>query len=460
VSIVSRRAQIRIPLVATIVTLLFLSVLALTARSFVRNVTFADIDEELETLSVAIGSDLELQGLGGLQQRPLHAGVESNLLAFRLEHHSAVLLDHGRVLATAGYLATHATAGRAAAIAARPEGTFTGTEPFSLQGRLCRFRISQLSGAARGATLVMFRSIEPTLVTLQRLDLALLAIVLLGAGGSALITALAVRRALKPVEEVTAVAGSAEARDLSRRVEVRGGGEEVDRLARVINSLFDRLQRAFDSQRRLVSDAAHELKTPVAAIVAEAQEAMRSDTDDAHRRELLVSIESSARALARETDDLLILARGAVDASAYTRFNVATVVEGVIRASHAPVEMRSEGDVELVGDSRAVERLISNLINNAIRYGGEPITVSTVGDVEGITLTVSDRGPGVSSADRQRIFERFVRLPHGREMNPEGSGLGLAIVAQAVSNHGGTIEVRDREEGGAEFVVNLPRRKE
>src|SRR5262249_58594075 len=113
-----------------------------------------------------------------------------------------------------------------------------------------------------------------------RVDRAPPGMVALGFLGPAVILALAVRRAIRPVEEVTRLAEEAEATDLSRRVVVKTGGEEFRRLAAVINSLFERLERAFRAQRRLIADAAHELKTPTAVLVGEAQDALRPDATD------------------------------------------------------------------------------------------------------------------------------------------------------------------------------------
>ncbi len=463
-----RRSQIRIPLIGAIASLLFLASLAVITRTIVRKVTMDDLDEELETLSVAIGSDLELQGIATVEHAALRAGVESNTLAFRLERHSAVLLHRGRVIATAGELARRASGPAVQALASRPEGTFTAVEPFSGQHWRCRFRVTHLSGAANGATLIVFRPVEPTLRTLDRLDFALALIVILGVAGSGAIIAYAVRRALRPVEEVTRIAAKAEASDLSHRVEVTASGEEVERLTAVINSLFDRLERAFESQRRLVSDAAHELKTPAAAILAEAQEALRSDTPEMQRQELLKSIASSARSMARESDDLLTLARGETLRSETRPVDLREIAVLAVAASQPlarerrmELRLEVEGMTVVEGDAAALERMVANLIANAVRYGlnASDVLIRVSGGESQIEITVADRGPGIPEADRKRIFERFVRLPDARRLRPEGSGLGLAIVAQAVRNHGGSIEVLAREGGGAVFVVTLPRRR-
>lgn len=463
-----QRSQVRIPLMGAIATLVFLAALALVTRTVVRSVTFADLDDDIDTLSVAIGSDLELGGLSALEAAPLRAGVERNMLAFRLERHSAVLLDHGAIVAVAGDLMHREDAAAAQRLARHSSRPFTTVEPFSGQARQSRFRVSHLGGAARGATLIVFRSIEPTLMLLRRLDLALAAIVFLGVAGSAAILAHAVRRALGPVETVTRIAESTQAEDLSRRIEQpSGGGEEVEHLARVINSLFERLQRAFESQRRLVSDAAHELKTPAAAIVAEAQEALRKDTPEAQRDALLESIARSARELARETDSLLTLARGDSPRREWQSVDVRELIDRAVallrrRASERRLRIECSFDGDLVLDVQAasLERAIANLILNAICYAAEETTidVSATGSAAGIVIAVADRGPGIAPEDRERIFEPFVRLPHARKTSPEGSGLGLAIVAQTARNHEGEIRVDERDGGGAVFTLRLPRR--
>src|SRR5258706_7826954 len=175
---------------------------------------------------------------------------------------------------------------------------------------MCRFLVTRLGQKAAGSTLVLLRWVGPNLRTLARLDRALIGFVILGFLGTAGILAGAVSRALKPVEEVTALAERVEATDLSQRVRVSTGGEEFRRLTAVINSLLERLESAFRAQKRLIADAAHELKTPTAVLVGEAQEALRPDASSEERQESLATIERGSRGLAREVDSLLHLARG------------------------------------------------------------------------------------------------------------------------------------------------------
>ncbi len=462
------RAGTRIALSGALVSAVFLAALALGTHTLIRKFAYEEIDGELETLATAIGSDYELVGLPEEERQALKAGLEANAFEFRLGNHSAILFNGEVPVALQGSLLPAKAQARAsiAPYAHLPETPYTAVEPYSGQNRICRFLVAHLQGKARGATLVIFRWIGPTLRTLALVDRMLIGIVLLGFLGTATILAYAVHRAIRPVEEVTRLAEEAEATDLSRRVRVSSGGEEFRRLSDVINSLFDRLERAFRAQRRLVSDAAHELKTPTAVLLGEAQDALRPEATDAERRRSLETIADASRGLAREVDGLLLLARG--DAAAPRRLeelDLAEIAEESL-ATAAPLGARRQvvcalsrrGSARLRGDRAGLLRLASNLVSNAVLYSDPDSLVEVaVGAVDGrVFFEVADRGPGVPREDRARIFERFARLDEARRRNPQGSGLGLAIVEQVVQAHGGEIEVREREGGGAVFRVTLP----
>ena len=461
-----RKAGTRIAITGAAVTLIVLALAALIARTAIRSILFGDLDEELETLSVAIGSDLELRGTTSLPREALGAGMEANTFVYRLEHHAAVLFDRNHIIAATGALARHARLGDLLALAKHNEKPFTSREPFSGQHRLCRFRVVHLGQNAAGATLVLFRSIEALSRTLEAVDLALLVIVIAAFAASALILGVAMRRALHPVEQITDFAEGLSAQDLSRRAEVTAAGEEFHRLADVINALIERLQHSFDAQRRLVSDVAHELKTPAAVIAAEAQELARGELTADEARESQQTIARAAAGLARELDDLLELARGdAATMQAREELQIDEVVDdataqasALARERGVAIERRQSCACGIDGDRAGLIRAIANLIMNAVRYSprGSTVRVSTRVIDDRCEIDVADEGPGIPAADRERIFERFVRLPKGRREYPEGSGLGLAIVDQVVRAPGGTVEVQDSEEGGALFRVRLP----
>jgi signal transduction histidine kinase len=459
------RSRTRIALAGALLSAAFLLALALTTRAVIRSMTFADIDEELYTLAAAVGSSFELEGLEESRRDALRAGLEANAFEFRLANHSAILFRGDTPFEASGNLLRTTLPGGIDPYRDRPETPYTAIEPYSGQNRVCRFLVSRLSGRAKGCTLVLFRPIEQSIHALARLDRGLAALVAIGFLGTAGILAFAVGRAIRPVEAITTLAEELEASDLSRRVRV-SGGQEFRRLAGVINSLLDRLENAFRAQRRLVADAAHELKTPTAVLLGEAQEAGRPDATAEERRQSLETIERAARGLAREVDGLLLLARG--DAALPARrepVDLARVAADAVAAAEPLGAARSvrcrlqAPETALVhGDRPGLLRAASNLVANALQYTppGSEVEVEVSSSPGRVRLEVRDRGPGIAPEDRTRIFERFVRLEPARSRNPEGSGLGLAIVQQMVAAHGGEVSVDAREGGGSIFRVSLP----
>jgi signal transduction histidine kinase len=459
-----RKARTRIALAGAALSAVLLLLLALGARTTVRELTFRDIDEELRTLAIAVGSDFEMEGLG--YQESLANGLEANVFEFRLQNHSAILFDGERALTVSGDLVRPSRSFSLLPYRGRSEDPYTAVEPYSGQRRICQFLVLRLGGKAVGATLVIFRSIEPALKTLARLDRTLAGLVLIGFLGTAAILAFVLDRALRPVEEVTRLAESVEASDLSRRVRVSTGGEEFQRLTGVINSLLERLHGAFQAQRRLVADAAHELKTPIAVLLGEAQDALRPATAREDRRRSLETIERTARGLAREAENLLSLARAdTAPAPPFQVVDFGAIVERSVQASRGIAALRTvqidlfrENGASVRGDPAALFRLATNLVSNAAVYSDPGTSVEVIAGTRGgeVFFEVRDRGPGVPETDRSRIFERFVRLDSARARHPEGSGLGLAIVQQVASTHGGRIEVEERSGGGAIFRAVLP----
>jgi signal transduction histidine kinase len=460
------RARTRLALTGALLCALFLVLLAWSARSIVRSTTFEDIDDELYTLAVALGSSFELEGVEESVRDALKLGLEKNLFEFKLANHSVILFLGDKPVALSGNLLETSLPVTFEPYRERPEVPFTMVEPYSGQNRTCRFLVTHLAGRARGATLVLFRGIEQSRRALNRLDRALLGFVIVGFSGTAGILTLVLRRALRPVEEITRVAEALEATDLSRRVPEARGGEEFRRLANVINSLLARIEQAFAAQKRLVSDAAHELKTPAAVLLGEAQEALRQDASPEERRASLETIDRASRGLARQVEAILFLARG--DVASLKRREPADLNEiadeaaaavsplGAARGVRCSVSHR--GPAPVSADRAALLSAAVNLVSNALTYTDARTTVDVaVGSTGGEAyLEVADRGPGVPQEDRARIFERFVRLDRTRARNPEGSGLGLAIVEQVARSHAGKVEVEDREGGGAVFRLTLP----
>ncbi len=459
-----RKARTRIALTGAALSAVLLLLAGAGARAAIRGRTFHDIDEEIRTLAIAVGSDFEMEGVA--HQEALNRGVEANVFEFRLQNHSAILFEGERTIAVSGDLLRQNRSVGFAPYRGRTENPYTAVEPYSGQHRVCRFLVLRLRGKATGSALVIFRSIEPALKAMARLDRALAGLILAGFLGTAAILAFVLDRALRPVEEVTELAESVEATDLSRRVAVATGGEEFHRLTAVINSLLERLERAFAAQRRLVTDAAHELKTPITILLGEAQDALRPETRPDERRRSLETIETTARGLAREAENLLSLARSdAAPPATFELVDLASVADEAVETSrglasprHVRFETFHENGASVRGDRAALLRLATNLVSNATVYTKPGTSVEIASGARGgeTFLEVRDRGPGVAPGDRARIFERFVRLDEARAGHPEGSGLGLAIVEQVARAHGGRVEVEDRPGGGAVFRAIIP----
>jgi signal transduction histidine kinase len=229
------------------------------------------------------------------------------------------------------------------------------------------------------------------------------------------------------------------------RLPVPESHDEVHALTLTLNAMLDRLGAAAAREQEFVGDVAHELRSPLAAVHTQVEVAL-GHTDAATRTELLTGALQDNERLTSLVDDLLTLAR----------------MESDIRLDAAPVDLAELADVEtdapyvVVGDRRALARAIENLTANAKRHAAQVQVSLSRPDASTIELRVDDDGPGVPPADRERIFERFVRLDDARARDVGGSGLGLAIARATAEAHGGTLRVEDSTYGGASFVLALP----
>jgi signal transduction histidine kinase len=311
----------------------------------------------------------------------------------------------------------------------------------------------------------------------------------------ALVAWFATDRALRPVERMRAQAAAITAADLDQRLQVPGSRDHLARLAATFNDTLDRLAKAADRQRRFVADAAHELRSPISSMRAILDVALADP--DGPDRAALRDAAAEARRLHRLADDLLLLSRleagppprcEPVDLGALARaqladrgrvgpvvFQVDGAVDGVAHGAEPatgpapgpatgtapgpaaePTPGPATGPV-VAGDAAQLDRLLANLLDNAERHAATRVTVSLhAGPAGDVTLAVSDDGPGIPAADRERIFDRFARLDEARTRSDGGTGLGLAIARDICRRHGGTLTVTAADGGGARFVASLP----
>ena len=269
-----------------------------------------------------------------------------------------------------------------------------------------------------------------------------------------------VGRALRPVDDLSREVADIGARDLARRVPESAGADEIAHLARTMNAMLDRLQSSTERQRRFVADASHELQSPLASSRADLDVALAHPgaTDWAATATALVA---DNERMTRLVQDLLFLAR-ADDGSAQVARGPVDL-DDVVLAEVARLRSRTSltldasrvSPVEVRASSDQLARVVNNLLENAVRYGRERITVELAAGGDDARLVIADDGPGVPPEDRERIFERFARLDSSRSRDTGGAGLGLAIAREIVEAHGGTLTLEPSEIGAC-FVVRLP----
>jgi two-component system OmpR family sensor kinase len=273
--------------------------------------------------------------------------------------------------------------------------------------------------------------------------------------------------ALRPVTIMAAQAEAMTGRSADWRLNAPTVTDELGQLARAFNRLLTRLGTASQMQRQFMADASHELRTPVSVIQTAAEVTLeRPVREDWEYREALTIVNEQSTRLSRMVEDMLVLARA--DAGGYRLTKrplyVDEIVAECVRAVSVVAATRDvqletilQPDVSVNGDDGLLRQLVTNLLDNAVQYTppGGSVTVAVKSDGVSTTITVSDTGPGIPPADRERVFERFVRLDPARSA-ASGAGLGLPIARWIAEQHEGTLTLEQDAAGGCLFVVRLP----
>jgi heavy metal sensor kinase len=336
----------------------------------------------------------------------------------------------------------------------------------ALQGRLVR--LAAIGGAVRGENFVIVVGARTdSLVQTDHWILFILAIVDLAAiVVSAAVAYLIIGEALKPLDHIVERASEIGAGGLHQRLEKTDSSLEMARLTAVLNEMFDRLQRLFESQRRFTQDASHEIRSPLAAIRCRLEVALRQPREaEEYRRALEGCLQDVVR-ITGLAEDLFLLARADSDnlAMEFREVSLRELLAEVSDQLTALAETRRikfslhcESHCTVYADSMWLQRAFRNIIENALKYtpGGGSVNVTIKAQGDYVCTEIADTGVGIPIEEQVNIFRRFYRVDHSRSRGDGGTGLGLAICDRIVQAHHGRIEMESVAGQGTKFKVLL-----
>jgi two-component system, OmpR family, sensor kinase len=271
-------------------------------------------------------------------------------------------------------------------------------------------------------------------------------------------------RALDPVRQVSGLARHIEqTSDFSRRLPRPGTAGEIRELVGTFNALIERVETVVSAQQEFLADSSHELRRPLTLLRANIDMLNDPALPVPEREAVINEIQLAMQGMSRLVSDLLILSRDpskAIERSIVDVSSTCTEALTLVRSANQNNQFVDEIEpgLRVSGDAERLHQLVSNLLDNAVRYGRSNgvIQVSLSRVDQTVRLEVNDEGPGIPQQDTDRIFERFYRGEAARRDNPDGAGLGLAIVKYITEAHGGTVSVSSEPESGSTFVVDLP----
>ena len=275
-------------------------------------------------------------------------------------------------------------------------------------------------------------------------------------------------RVLKPIEEINITAKKINAENLARRLEIKNPDDELGKLQQTLNSMFDRLEKAFLIQKRFTADASHELRTPLTILKGEMEIALKKERDIEEYKEVLESGLEEVDRLTTIVKDLLFLAKADEGKTTLNleKTNIEKICREVLsqlkplaKEKKIHLEFKSdEKDITIDADQDKIKQLLFNLLENGIKYNKEmgKVKLSLKREENHLEIKVEDSGIGISEKDLSHIFERFYRVDKARSREIGGSGLGLSIVKWIIDCHGGEISVDSKKGHGTIFIIKLP----
>ncbi len=465
-----------------LVSVLIVSAIGIAASDFgaiqsLRNFLVNQLDTQLTTISHNTQMQLDRAGIESQQQatddmqfmpiRPLR-GVPTTTTVTLLDPTGAVIGHIGGDLTgiSTGEQFQGFTLAKVAATQGKPFNFNTADD--------LHYRVIATSLPSGQGSVLISSSLENVSKTLKELGFLFLLISLLVLALVGLLARAFIRLSLKPLSEVEVTAAAIAGGDLSARLPQSRPTTEVGKLTTSLNRMLERIEESFavrveseSKLRRFVADASHELRTPLTAIRGFAElHRQGAVSGEEKTKELVGRIEKESIRMGSLVEDLLLLARmDQTPELAKEPVDLDTLVHEVVASARAagrdhPITINiPSGDNFVLGDSIRVHQAIANLLANARTHtpSGTPITVAIKELENETTITVADKGPGLSHADQEKIFERFYRADTSRARTKgEGSGLGLSIVDAVMKAHGGSVSVLSELGQGCEFTLHFP----
>jgi two-component system sensor histidine kinase MprB len=437
----------RVTLLATMAVGLAVAIVALAGFATVRMQMMSALDESLLKRASAAAQTRTLSVLAGQEVPSWMLGAADVRIVFIRATGEVSSVDEGPTL----------TLGEPELLVARGQRSSSVRTVSTGEGRYRMVAVP--TPREPGVALVLAQSLAPTERTLEKLGLVLTVFGLAGVVGATFAGWAVARNGLRPVRRLTTAAEDIARTEKLDPIEVEGN-DEIARLASAFNAMLVALSASRDRQRQLVADAGHELRTPLTSLRTNldllVQADRRGGLSEQSRTELLDDVRFQIEELTTLIGDLVELARDGALPVTPEPVDLGEVVHRAVER----VRRRAPGlefDVRttpwwVTGDAAALERAVTNLLDNAAKWS-PPLGVVTA-HLDGAGLLVADEGPGIAEEDLPHVFDRFYRAPESRTM--PGSGLGLAIVRQVVQRHGGAVRAGPSTVGGAAFWVTLP----
>lgn len=303
---------------------------------------------------------------------------------------------------------------------------------------------------------------EPISDVARRSMIALIVLVILGIGGGYIIA----MKSLKPIKDIEEVARDiSQSGDLKKRIKLGKGNDELHSLANTFDTMFDRLEDSFESEKQFTNDVSHELRTPMAVIMAQCDYALGEEMTQEEYKESIELIRRQGSKMTKMITEMLEFSRIERRSEKYNveELDFSELVENLcddlalLKTKNITLECEVEPGIRVKGNRMLLTRLVSNLVSNAYRYGVKNgrINITLLSNSKNAMLSVKDDGIGIAKDEQEKIFRRFYQTDPSHSSG--GTGLGLSMVKEIASFHNGSVCVKSEPGQGSEFLVRIPK---